>query len=242
MRCIPRPCAQRNLLLPRRVSLSLSSSRPPSRSPLLRWRMDLRNSPARRLREAFPVPLFSLNQTGRCGVPRIIRSIHQSGDQSAMARCECCMQRGLAIVAPVGSASSVKNLRLPSKRDGSAWCIGRSLHIHQSQVSPHLHQGNLHLQRFLILCVFRDWQRRSHRRELVKLLRHQRVDVRVAEMPSPAQSPPARPLSRAERAHWRLSWAQRLARNAASPVSSSVSITLFGIPDAFAESIGLKQA
>jgi hypothetical protein len=87
-----------------------------------------------------------------------------------------------------------------------------------------------------------DWQRRSHRRELVKLLRHQRVDVRVAEMPSPAQSPPARPLSRAERAHWRLSWAQRLARNAASPVSSSVSITLFGIPHAFAESIGLKLA
>jgi hypothetical protein len=33
---------------------------------------------------------------------------------------------------------------------------------------------------------------------------------------------------------------QRLARNAAASVSPSVSITLFGIPDAFAEAIGLK--
>jgi hypothetical protein len=85
-----------------------------------------------------------------------------------------------------------------------------------------------------------DWERRSHRRELVKLLRHQRVDVRLAETSPPAQSPPTRPLSRAERAHWRLSWAQRLARNAAPPASPSVSITLFGIPDAFAEVIGLS--
>ncbi len=87
-----------------------------------------------------------------------------------------------------------------------------------------------------------DWQRRSHRRERTKLLRHQRVDVRSMELSSPPQSVPARPLSRAERAHWRLSWAERLARNAASPVSPSVSITLFGIPNSFAESIGLKQA
>jgi uncharacterized protein YbjT (DUF2867 family) len=41
-------------------------------------------------------------------------------------------------------------------------------------------------------------------REVVKLLRHQRVDVRLAETAPPAQPPPARLLSRAERAHWRL--------------------------------------
>jgi hypothetical protein len=85
-----------------------------------------------------------------------------------------------------------------------------------------------------------DWQRRSHRRELVKLLRHQRVDIRLAQTSPPAQPPPARPLSRAQRAHWRLSWAERLARNAASSASPSVSITLFGIPEAFAEVISLK--
>ncbi len=79
-----------------------------------------------------------------------------------------------------------------------------------------------------------DWERRSHRREWVKLLRSQRVDIRLAATSPPAQHPPARHLSRAERAHWRLSWAERLTRNAAPSASPSVSITLFGIPDAFA--------
>ncbi len=85
-----------------------------------------------------------------------------------------------------------------------------------------------------------DWPRRSLRRELVKLLGHQRVDIRLAQTSPPAQPPPARPLSRAQRAHWRLSWAQRLARNAASSASPGISITLFGIPEAFAKAIGLS--
>ncbi len=87
-----------------------------------------------------------------------------------------------------------------------------------------------------------DWQRRCHRQGLVKLLHHQRVDVRLAETAPPAQPPSVRPLSRAERAHWRLSWKDRLARNARPQVASDVSITLFGIPDAFAASLGLHIA
>ncbi len=87
-----------------------------------------------------------------------------------------------------------------------------------------------------------DWQRRFHRRELVKLLRSQRVDIRLAE-PSPSeQSPPVRPLSRAERAHYRLSWAERLACNAHPKAAPDVSIKLFGIPDAFAASLDLHIA
>ena len=85
-----------------------------------------------------------------------------------------------------------------------------------------------------------DWQRRFHRREVVKLLARQRVDVRVADASSPTEFSPVRPLSRAQRARYRLSWAQRLARNAALHTSSSLSITLFGIPDAFADAIGLS--
>lgn len=84
-----------------------------------------------------------------------------------------------------------------------------------------------------------DWPRCSHRRELVKLLAHQRVDVRVASTSPPAQPPSAQSLTRAQRAHSRLSWVQRLARNATPQASPALSITLFGIPDAFAEAIGL---
>jgi hypothetical protein len=87
-----------------------------------------------------------------------------------------------------------------------------------------------------------DWQRRFHRREVVKLLRHQRVDVQLAEPSPPAQPPPIRLLSRAERAHWRLSWAERLACNARPKTAPDISIMLFGIPDAFAASLGLHIA
>ncbi len=90
--------------------------------------------------------------------------------------------------------------------------------------------------------VWGDWQRCFHRREMVKLLRFQRVDVELAETAPPAQSPPIRLISRAERAHWRLSWAERLARNARGSTAPDISIKLFGIPDAFATALGLRIA
>jgi hypothetical protein len=90
--------------------------------------------------------------------------------------------------------------------------------------------------------VWGDWQRCFHRREVVKLLRHQHVDIELAETASPAQSPPVRLLSRAERAHYRLSWAERLARNARRSAAPDVSIKLFGIPETFATSLGLRIA
>jgi hypothetical protein len=85
-----------------------------------------------------------------------------------------------------------------------------------------------------------DWERRSHRRALMKLLRHQRVDLGLADPSPPNQLSLARPLSRTQRAHWRLSWAQRLARNARTSAAPPISIMLFGLPKAFAEAIGLK--
>jgi hypothetical protein len=87
-----------------------------------------------------------------------------------------------------------------------------------------------------------DWQRCFHRRAVVKLLHHQRVEVRLPETAPPAQSPPIRLISRAERAHYRLSWEQRLARNTRAKTAPEVSIKLFGIPDAFATSLGLRIA
>jgi hypothetical protein len=43
--------------------------------------------------------------------------------------------------------------------------------------------------------VWGDWQRCFHRRAVVRLLRHQRVDVELAETAPPAQSPPIRLIS-----------------------------------------------
>jgi hypothetical protein len=84
-----------------------------------------------------------------------------------------------------------------------------------------------------------DWSRCFHRRAFSTLTRHQQVEIRMTEPALPAHPAPLAPLSRAERAHWRLSWTQRLARNALTSASAPISITLFGVPDAFARSIGL---
>jgi hypothetical protein len=45
--------------------------------------------------------------------------------------------------------------------------------------------------------------------------------------------------TRAQRAHYRLSWQQRLARNARLSSASPVEVTIHGLPGAFAQSIGL---
>src|SRR6266699_1544269 len=87
--------------------------------------------------------------------------------------------------------------------------------------------------------LWRDWSRRAHRRACMQLVRHQRIEVSLP--PSTAASPCKAEviLSRAQRAHSRLSWAERLARNARVPTAGQVTIKLFGIPEIFAASLGL---
>ncbi len=87
--------------------------------------------------------------------------------------------------------------------------------------------------------LWRDWSRREHRRACRQLVRHQRVEV---SLPSPATASPCTAdviLSRAQRAHCRLSWTARLARNVRSEASGQVTIKLFGVPAGFATALGL---
>ena len=90
--------------------------------------------------------------------------------------------------------------------------------------------------------LWRDWSRRHHRRVCKQLLRQQQVEVQMESGSSagPAISPA--PLSRAQRAHYRLSFQERLARNARAPTASRVTIRLFGVPEGFATSLGLATA
>jgi hypothetical protein len=91
---------------------------------------------------------------------------------------------------------------------------------------------------------WRDWSRRVHRRACIHLLRHQRVEVQMESAGSVSAtavvSPP--PLSRAQRAHTRFTWQERLARNARVSPSEQVTIRLFGVPEAFAVSLGFAVA
>ena len=90
--------------------------------------------------------------------------------------------------------------------------------------------------------LWQDWSRRQHRRTCQKLLRQQRVEVSLPP-PAAVQPHPANViLSRAQRAHSRLPWAERLVRNERSQTAGQVTIKLFGVPTAFAISLGLATA
>ena len=90
--------------------------------------------------------------------------------------------------------------------------------------------------------LWRDWSRRAHRRACMQLLRHQRIEVSLPPPPTASPRKAEVILSRAQRAHARLSWAERLARNARVPTASRVTIRLFGVPEDFATSLGLATA
>jgi hypothetical protein len=130
-------------------------------------------------------------------------------------------------------AASIRSCRPCPLRDQCQW--NGSTTAKPRQVSVLLHPlvvGSAPL-------LWRDWSRREHRRACMQLVRHQRIEV---SLPPPAAPSPRTAdviLSRAQRAHSRLSWAERLARNARVPTASQVTIRLFGVPEGFATSLGL---
>jgi hypothetical protein len=88
-----------------------------------------------------------------------------------------------------------------------------------------------------------DWSRCQTRRKLISLLRTQTVTITVAPVVTSALDARERgPLTREQRKHYRLSWQERLARNATSAPPQSTQLHLFGIPTAFAQSLGLAAA
>jgi hypothetical protein len=90
--------------------------------------------------------------------------------------------------------------------------------------------------------LWRDWSRRIHRRACMQLLAHQQVQIHLAP-PGPAQLATSAPLlSRAQRAHYRLSWAERLARNARASTAGLIRITLFGVPEVLTTFLALPTS
>jgi hypothetical protein len=90
--------------------------------------------------------------------------------------------------------------------------------------------------------LWRDWSRRVHRRACMQFLRQQRVTVEVAPPSSVSLVVTPALLSRAERAHARLTFPERLARNARGSTAGQVTIRLCGVPEDFALALGLATA
>ncbi|MFL5667647.1 MAG: hypothetical protein ACJ8BW_40820 [Ktedonobacteraceae bacterium] len=89
--------------------------------------------------------------------------------------------------------------------------------------------------------LWKDWPRCGIRRAWLKVIRSQTVrwtESPATSVPSPVISPSEAISTRAQRAHWRLSWEQRLARNARPTDAPSLVFTLHGLPTTFARSFG----
>ena len=133
-------------------------------------------------------------------------------------------------------AASIRSCRPCLLRDQCQW--NGSATAKPRQVSVLLHPlvfGSAPL-------LWRDWSRRYHRRACIQLLRHQCVEVQVGPPTSAGLAVKSAPLSRAQRAHYRLSWAERQARNARPRSAGQVMIRLCGVPEGFATSLGLAIA
>lgn len=87
--------------------------------------------------------------------------------------------------------------------------------------------------------LWHDWSRRRYRRACIQLLRSQRVDVQHGQDREVRVVSPPATLSRAQRAHYRLSFAERFARNVWVSSASRPIITLFGVPETFSVFLGL---
>lgn len=132
-------------------------------------------------------------------------------------------------------AASIRSCRPCPLRDQCQW--NGSATAKPRQVSILLHPlviGSAPLQ-------WRDWSRRVHRRACMQLLRHQRVEVQGEQGLSAVPTLPPAPLSRAQRAHYRLTFQERLTRNARVSTTAQVTVKLFGVPEGFATWLGFAQ-
>jgi hypothetical protein len=92
--------------------------------------------------------------------------------------------------------------------------------------------------------LWEDWPARSIRRKWIKLLHTETVLLtmgpdHVEEITDTTEQDV---LTRAERAHWRMSWSLRLARNARGATAPPLEITLHGLPASFASTFALDLA
>src|SRR5712691_5994188 len=130
-------------------------------------------------------------------------------------------------------AASIRSCRPCPLREQCQWQGNATAKPRQVSVLLHpLVVGSLPI-------LWKDWSRRQHRRACMQLLRHQRLEVRIEPDLSAAPTLPPAPLSRAQRAHYRLAFQERLARNARVSPAGQVTIRLCGVPEAFATSLGL---
>ena len=85
-----------------------------------------------------------------------------------------------------------------------------------------------------------DWPRCQVRRNWLKVVRCETMEVTMGMTPTkdPRALTTEHVMTRAQRAHWRLNWQERLARNARPSTAPPLTLTLHGLPATFAHVYG----
>jgi hypothetical protein len=173
----------------------------------------------------------------------------KSADLSATALYAWSMVLAHVIAVPVLFEISVKK---PQQRRS----LGKSVPLFGPPHPPHLLRPRLHRQQAPLMLreplpspaesapfpvLWGDWPRCSIRRRWFQLLRSQTV-ILPSERIHPEKKQdsivPERQ-TRAQRAHWRLSWDERLARNTCPSTDTFLKVTIHGLPATFAPLFGL---
>jgi hypothetical protein len=84
--------------------------------------------------------------------------------------------------------------------------------------------------------LWRDWPRCHIRRHWLKVVRSEGVVMTMGAPPTENQTDAV--ITRAKRAHWRLSWEEWLARNARPVTARPLTVTIHGLPDTFTHIYG----
>jgi hypothetical protein len=121
-------------------------------------------------------------------------------------------------------AASIRSCRPCSLREQCQWNGSKTRK--PRQVSVLLHPRLVGSEPLL----WRDWSRRQHRRECMRFLRGQRVDVHLEQALQVQSATHAPLLTRSQRAHYRLSWEERLVSPALAPGASQITIKSSGFP------------
>jgi hypothetical protein len=92
--------------------------------------------------------------------------------------------------------------------------------------------------------LWEDWPAQRIRRKWINLLRTETVLLTMGPVQTEkiTNGREQGVLTRAERAHWRLSWSERLARNARGATAPPLEITLHGLPASAASAFALNIA
>ncbi len=143
-----------------------------------------------------------------------------------IGHCRCCPLRARC----QESSSSLK----PRRVSAVLWPLSDSL----SACSPPLPEPPEPPP--LCPVLWRDWPRCRLRRQWLKVIRSETVTFSWGtRQPAQQTAQTSKEVwTRAERAHYRLSWEERLARNASPSDAPPLTVTLHGLPPSFVTSFG----